>query len=153
VDVIDFRVVRTSHWYGDGVEIRINGVPLPDLVRPVELPFAEAEGNPKIAGAYSGLPASIYLPPSRHFRGESRSGRSDGKVELLGCGDCGEVGCWPLLARIVVGPDQVVWSDFEQPYRGDPEKVAVWRYDRFGPFEFGRADYEAALLRVAGPAP
>jgi hypothetical protein len=150
VDAIEFRVMKTPHWYGDGVEIRINGIPLPDLVRPVELPFAEAEGKPKIAGAYSGLPASTHLPPSRHFWGESQSGRADSKVELLGCGDCGEIGCWPLLARIIVGPDRVVWSDFLQPYRSDPEEVAAWRYDGLGPFEFERADYEASLRRAAG---
>src|SRR5262245_65980716 len=123
MDTIEFRVVPTPHWYGDGVEIRINGVSLPDLVRAVEMPYAQAEGSPRIAGAYSGLPASTHLPPDRHFWGESQSGRADGKVVLLACGDCGEIGCWPLLARIIVESDRVVWTCFEQPHRISPDKA------------------------------
>lgn len=50
------------------------------------------------------------------------------KTVLLGC-ECGEPGCWPLMARVEVGAEQVAWSDFEQPHRRDN-----WAYAGFGPF-------------------
>ncbi len=115
------------------------------MVRRAELPFAEAEGHPRIAGAYTGLPFAVYAPPSRHFWGEVESGRRDQKVELLLCRDCGEIGCWPLLARIVAGKRQVVWFEFEQPHRRSGEPLPAWSYDGFGPFVFDRAQYKRAL--------
>lgn len=100
MNAIALRVVTTPLDYGPGIEIRIDGEDLVDMVRGVELPFAQAEGHPGIAGAYAGLPARDYSPPSRHFWGEAEGGRRDGRVVLLTCRDCGEIGCWPLLARL-----------------------------------------------------
>jgi hypothetical protein len=36
---------------------------------------------------------------------------------LLACG-CGEVGCWPLEARIITGAGTVTWTGFAQPTAG-----------------------------------
>ena len=38
------------------------------------------------------------------------------RVYVLGC-QCGEVGCWPLLARISIGDASVTWDFFQQPHR------------------------------------
>jgi hypothetical protein len=65
-----------------------------------------------------------------------------GKIAVLACGDCGELGCWPLYAAVTVEGDSVVWSDFEQPHRSDRD------YTGFGPFEFEREQYEAAVERL-----
>lgn len=48
---------------------------------------------------------------------------------LLGC-SCGEVGCWPLTARIEVDVRLVSWSEFKQPFRPDRD------YSDFGPLDF-----------------
>jgi hypothetical protein len=37
-------------------------------------------------------------------------------VPLLGC-ECGEWGCWPLVARIDQADGVVEWSHFRQPHR------------------------------------
>ena len=39
------------------------------------------------------------------------------RVYLLGCGDRGDVGCWPLKARVRAEGESVVWDSFEQPHR------------------------------------
>ena len=57
---------------------------------------------------------------------------------LLGC-ECGEAGCWPLLARIRSDRGLVVWECFEQPHRPDQD------YTGFGPFVFARKAYDRAL--------
>jgi len=143
-DVIEFRVQPSDQWYGEQVEIHINGDNLLDLVRAVELPFATAEGSPNIAGSYAGLPAKSHLPPSQHFLGTR-----EGKVEVLICGGCGEFGCWPLLASIQVAENLVIWKDFVQPHRRNPVKKTPWKYDGFGPFVFERSQYEAALFSAS----
>ena len=61
---------------------------------------------------------------------------------LLGC-ECGELGCWPLMARIDVREGEIVWSDFEQPHRADS-----WSYQALGPIGFERNQYEDALARA-----
>jgi hypothetical protein len=60
------------------------------------------------------------------------------EVALLAC-DCGEPGCWDFVAAVKVNEDTVLWSEFAQVHR--PQ----WDYGGFGPFEFDRMEYEAAL--------
>jgi hypothetical protein len=55
-------------------------------------------------------------------------------IYLLGC-DCGDVGCWPLLAQIERSRDTVEWSQFRQPFRKE------WDYTEFGPFVFDADQY------------
>lgn len=91
--------------------------------------------------AYGGLIPAFFRfgPLSRHFvAADGAFTGGSGKVPLLGC-SCGEWGCWPLLATITVAKDEVAWSEFEQPHRPSRD------YSEFGPFLFGRAQYEAAL--------
>ncbi|MCA9024807.1 MAG: hypothetical protein KDA86_06305 [Planctomycetaceae bacterium] len=121
-----------------------------DLVCEFELPMATAEGTPDIAGGYMGIAASSHLPPSQHFLGiHASSLREDAKTDILWCGDCGEPGCWPLLTRITVNDDCVIWSEFEQPHRTARSKKTPWVYDCFGPFEFDRTQYELSLVNAA----
>ena len=150
MDTIAFKVQPSQHWFGDEIEIAINGESLVTKLRAFEMPFAQAEGAPRIAGGYSGLPASSHLLPSRHFFGEQNNPETRaGRVELLLCRDCGEIGCWPILARIEVTNDRVTWSDFQQPYRTGWGKAAVWDFSHFGPFVFERGQYEKALREAS----
>jgi hypothetical protein len=148
VDRIEF--ISRPYRDGDrdsGIQIKINGRDLVELVRAVENPFAYKEGAASIAGAYAGLrPGKDTCPPSRHFLGEPSAGRYryDAKTQVLGC-ECGEVGCWPLLCRIEAGATRVTWSQFEQPHRTGKGAHAPWSYDELGPFEFDRRQYEQAL--------
>ncbi len=152
-NVVKFRRVRMRHWYGLGVQILIDGHDLIDLVRGIESGVVAVTGDTASAGSYSGLPAESYLPPSRHFWGEEGKEWWNGKSELLTCGDCGEVGCWPLVCSIAVMPSRVIWSDFEQPHRTEADcGDGAWRYDGLGPLVFDRGQYEAALRCVAGEA-
>src|SRR5690606_20665680 len=61
-----------------------------------------------------------------------------GSAWLLGC-TCGEVGCWPLSARVSAGEDRVEWAGFSQPHRPD------WVYEDLGVFAFERHQYERAV--------
>ncbi len=131
------------------VEIRINGRPLPELVREVEEAYASAEDRPGLAGSYEGLPADEVLPPSRHFLGEAEAQHlsMEDRVHILGC-DCGESGCWPLACRMSVEADRILWSDFCQPHRSSPRNPSIWSYEGLGPFAFAREQYEVALSRA-----
>jgi hypothetical protein len=166
-DRFEVRVdpARRIEWPGGGgfqpVELRVNGAGLIDLVRDVELPYAEREYDERIAaggserdlgprgvlaGNYLYLPGSLVFRPSRNLLGKPYRhgfvlGPDDplrGKSLLLGC-TCGITECWFLLATITVSDDRVVWSDFRQFHRD-------WRYD-LGPFVFERGGYEAQLTR------
>jgi hypothetical protein len=132
--------------------IFINDTDFIELLRDHELAHAAREGHPEIAGAYDWLPLSPETPGTReHFFGRPASPayNYDDKIALLEC-DCGSPGCWPLLCRIVVDDDRVLWTDFEQPHRSPDHASGGWTYHDFGPFVFARADYERALSELSG---
>jgi hypothetical protein len=136
--------------------ITINGEPLLDLVRRVEVPFVERELATRIAkgedaseltralvaGDYDPLPAPMLLWPSRELL-DKPTGASGftldpndprrRKATVLGC-TCGIIECWFLQVRIDVADDNVRWSDFNQFHRN-------WAYE-LGPFVFPRDRYE-----------
>ena len=134
------------------VTICVNGIDLVELIRRVELPFAEAEYDRRyaagerdfgergsLAGDYLCMSAMDTFLPSHNLLGAPYDHgfvAPRTKSILLQC-TCGITECWFLLARITVGEDRVVWSDFEQFHRD-------WTYDLR--FEFDRAEYEAQLL-------
>lgn len=146
--------LRWESWEGeeDTVLVLVNGTPLVELVRRWEDVAAQATGERSLAGSYAGLPA--------RFAAEIQTawlGGSGGRVTLLGC-ECGEPGCWPLLARIEMDEEAVRWLDFQQPYRAKQEAdplnwqrptTPFWSYEGFGPFVFERAEYTRAVRSLA----
>lgn len=140
---IEFRWDRAGHRGSGALLIDVDGVSLAKLVADVEAPSAAAEGHPDLAGSYAGL--AVWACPSdleRHFLGGDESHLHCGphdKTVLMGC-ECGEAGCWPLMATISVQDDIVRWSSFEQPHRR-----GRWSYGDFA-LDFDRPQYCAALL-------
>ncbi|HEV3190738.1 MAG TPA: hypothetical protein VGY54_09600 [Polyangiaceae bacterium] len=125
---------------GEVIEIvpAIDDAELTDLVHA----FEQRAGMETRSTSYGGLIPSYFNFGSidDHFLGVAWR-ESNRKSPLLGC-SCGEWGCWPLLARIVVAKDSVTWSEFEQPHRKGTD------YSAFGPFSFVRTQYERALVEL-----
>ncbi len=138
--------------HGD-VSVRVDGRPLADLVRGAELPAASAEGSPSLAGSYGGIPLWWFQGDGArsvtdHYLGGAESHLHSGphtKTVLLAC-ECGEPGCWPLMARVTVSESEVVWDEFEQPHRN------AWNYDDLGPLRFEREQYGDALRELESSA-
>ncbi len=99
-----------------------------------------------VPGAYAGLVLDHFNVGdlTAYFAGQPHSAywSSKGVIALLGC-DCGEVGCWPLEAQVLIENDLVTWRSFAQPFR--PQRD----YGSFGPFTFRRSQYEGAVRRTA----
>ena len=82
-----------------------------------------------------------YAALDRYFLGHFEKGSYFARLErvyVLGC-QCGEVGCWPLLARIRVGDASVMWDSFQQPHRKERD------YSDFGPIVFDAQQYREAV--------
>lgn len=126
--------------YGDGLEVIpcIDGIPLTDLIDR----FETGAGMQPAGDAYGGIfPQLSRLGPMEdYFHG--RSADVLGATLLLGCA-CGEKNCWPLVARIAVTDEFVIWDSFGQPYR--PERD----YTAFGPFRFDRDPYDVAVQALS----
>lgn len=136
MDIVRFSVASET----SGIEIEINGQRLEEFARVAELPLASSDGEPDLAGMYAPFGASGLWPDiAPHFMGSpTASWFNDGDTVLIGC-ECGEWGCWPLTADIVINRSEVTWSHFRQGHRD-------WDLSGLGPFVFERAQYEAALL-------
>lgn len=105
----------------------------------------ECRAGMEPSGGYGGLvPAYFRFEPASHHYLAAEGARVDehGKVPVLGC-ECGEWGCWPLLAGIVADESTVTWTDFEQPHRKERD------YSAFGPFVFDRQAYVSAVDGIA----
>ncbi|GCD48198.1 hypothetical protein [Streptomyces paromomycinus] len=92
--------------------------------------------------AYGGIFPQLFRlgPMEDYFHG--RSADVLGTTSLLGCG-CGELNCWPLMARITVTDEFVIWDSFQQPYRMERD------YTAFGPFRFDRNHYHDAVQALS----
>lgn len=105
----------------------VDGVDL--IARVIE--FEEQQGFEPVGGYAALVPGSVGMTDAgRYYSGAT--------AYLLGC-TCGEAGCWPLEARIVVESHAVTWTGFCQPHRPDRD------YGGFGPFVFLRPAYERAV--------
>jgi hypothetical protein len=162
VNTIEFRVVLLPVARGSGtwrvVVIVVDGVPLIERVRELELPYAEAEEIERadefadfppgtLAGELAGNYVSLstnFAWPSRHFLGEPLElphGGDEGETMVLAC-TCGINDCWALLTRVVLTEQTVTWSGFRNNSRD-------WDLSGLGPFVFDRSEYEDAL-RTSG---
>jgi hypothetical protein len=117
---------------------RVDGIPLTELIDGFEV----NAGMRPAGGTYGGLIPRYFRfgPMDDHFRGQSADPVGP-KTPVLGCA-CGDWGCWPLMARITVTADLVIWDSFEQPHRTSRS------YTAFGPFQFGRRQYDGTLQPV-----
>jgi hypothetical protein len=137
----EMELLPPNEWGASSALIRIDSRPLLDVITELETPIVSEAGEPSLAGGYVYLNAKDVIYPSRHLLGEPiRPLLTYGeKVSILEC-ECGCEGCWPLLVRITVSGDEVVWSEFEQPHRPN------WHYPKDIRFRFDRIQYERALM-------
>lgn len=130
-DVLEFRL--TGYRYGPecfptaAVEIYINGENFREKVCKQELPFAEQEGNPRIAGHAPITPRELYQSLHDDYAEEEC-------VSILGC-CCGVVDCWPLDVAIEVGKNVVTWYGFNMYHRKN------WDYSSLGSLVFDKQQY------------
>ena len=98
------------------------------------------------AGGYAGLVLDYYafgdLP--RYLTGDQDPWPGE-QVPLLGC-QCGEWGCWPMIACVTVTEATVRWSGFRQPHRDSRD------YSQFGPYAFPASEYRRAVSAAAAQA-
>ncbi|MFI6901266.1 hypothetical protein ACIBKY_08395 [Nonomuraea sp. NPDC050394] len=137
--VIEFAVRLRAHTQVHEIVPAIDGQALTDLIDRFEIDA----GIQPAGGAYGGLIPACYRygPLDEHFLGKENPGLGP-NTAVLAC-ECGEVGCWPLMTRITPTGSLVVWDGFAQPYRPTRD------YAPFGPFLFGRAQYDEALAALA----
>lgn len=124
----------------------IDGIALSSLVTD----FERNSGFSDPTGGYGGIiPAFFsYGPIDTYFRGSGgNQGESDrdNEIYVLAC-DCGEVGCWALMASVVATECGYRWEGFRQPHRPNRD------YSTFGPLEFERTQYEKEIEGLAAAA-
>lgn len=144
MEYIEFRILEQELGVGvfPTVVPHLDGVPLPDLIREIELPSARREGNSDLAGKYAGLLENSVRWPSRHYLGDPvLSWFGDGDTVLLGC-DCGDWGCWPFTALVTVTKDTVLWSGYRTGHRD-------WDYRDLPDITIKRRQYEQAVRATA----
>ena len=143
-NAIEFRLRTESLGIGEVVTVTpyIDGVSLVELARRVEAGPARADRQADLAGSYAGLVVGKARWQDWYSGADPQLWSGDSC--LLGC-VCGDTGCWPLTAKVTVGPDTVVWAGFRTGHR-------PWNLAALGPFTFSRRAYDAALAAPVSEA-
>lgn len=126
------------------VNIFINDKNLIDLLKAYELPFAEKEGHPNIAGGYAGMTPQDFL-----YWVVKTDWPSENERAIFECAGCGEVGCWPMIISVSRDDNKVKWFNFNQPHRRAESKASFWDYSNFPSFEFSLENYTAEFDKLA----
>ncbi|MFB0834351.1 hypothetical protein ACX8Z9_09125 [Arthrobacter halodurans] len=101
-----------------------------------------------------GLPSGVAREQIRRLKGELPGQFFPERVWLYFCEECYDEGCGGISARVQVGSERVVWSDFRHDSPSDTDDEAAHFDDEdaipaVGTLVFDRVEYEAALDRVA----
>lgn len=137
MNVLDLQIVPVNH--AKALVPHIDGKSLADLVA-----VYESDRGYEPAGGYAGLIPTHFDFGELTLYYEAKETQQWPRPDhawLLGC-DCGEVGCWPLTARITVTSQTVTWSNFEQEHRPSRD------YNGFGPFVFDHTQYANAVAEA-----
>lgn len=121
------------------VEMRIDDVPLLELIRNAEHPFASREGVPALAGNY-GWP--LLAPRLIRLLCGNQDAKPGANGVLLNC-ECGWASCWPLRVRVRVFDRLVTWQEFAQVKR-----ASSWIYEPLEPLRFSRVQYFDEIDRL-----
>jgi hypothetical protein len=144
MDSILFKIEKSQDWEHKVVNIYINNRNFVDILKEYESRYSNS-----IAGGYEGINIAYFDNIADHFMGvhEDSFLSQKGKTYLLAC-TCGEPDCWPFLATISVTDLYVQWSDYEQPYRSDPDEGEYWDYSNLPRYQFELKEYKEALMNL-----
>lgn len=76
-----------------------------------------------------------------------------GRVPIYVCGECGDLGCGAVTAKVERTPDGIRWSDFAFENSYDPNMTDVESYRGAGPFLFDESEYCRILDQRAASLP
>ncbi|WP_020400401.1 hypothetical protein [Kordiimonas gwangyangensis] len=132
-NILELKLSGDSEPYGPVFDIFVDGENLLDRIKRHERQYTDS-----IAGAYA-----PYLGP------EGARSLLDPKafVTPYAC-DCGEPECWLLHFSVTEEGDTVRWSNWQNPYRNNPERAAEgvdWRYGDMPVLVFDREAYRTTI--------
>ncbi len=132
--------IRPNHL---AVAVSIDGEPLTERVRRVEVPHRLAVGADPSVTRYTWVWAGFMLLPRRHLLGVPASPWWPGFSEVLVC-TCGEAACGAIAVSVRVWPGHVGWLAWRQFPLVEASPLC-----KFPSLVFNRSQYEAELERVS----
>jgi hypothetical protein len=128
-------------------KIIINGMPLIETVYAYELPHAKKYNQENIAGGYTYCLVD-YL--RKLLRGQQKPLDYEKEVPILHCGSCGGEGCWDFVVTIEENETDIIWKNFRNPRRSNPDSPGgFWDYRDFPSFRFEKKQYQNELEKLA----
>lgn len=149
VDKIEFKLIdaKTANepWSEDFeksvsvIEIYINGKEIVSVLKEIEQPYCDEEGNPQLAGDYGhNTPEELYKDLSDAVTEDTYSNKCG--AYLLCCRGCGFSGCWSVEISVRQTDEYVYWENFRQNHREN------WQYNLL--YKFDRTEYDKAMEQL-----
>jgi len=122
----------------------INGKPFAEIVEQYEREAARNSGLEYLFGYMYATANYLY----KELTGDLEFSYTNNAV-LMVCDGCEEAGCWPLMVTIEETETEVIWSNFHNWHRSEPNKNGLfWDYSVFPVFRFDKIQYTAALKQL-----
>ena len=80
----------------------------------------------------------------KEFRLQQKTQLSDNRIELYVCGNCGDIGCGAITAKIIDRGDRIVWAEFAN----QSDQKEIGEIINVEEIEFNRQNYFNALSTV-----
>ncbi len=81
------------------------------------------------------------------FLAEAPSDLESGRIPVLVCEDCGDVGCGAFTVRVVREGELIKWTDWAFENGNEPAQEITWP-TRPGDFTFDRKEYEIEIRKT-----
>jgi hypothetical protein len=98
-------------------------------------------------GAHPSRKPAVDANSIMQMLGMESSPLSSGRIPLLLCEECGDIGCGGFAVRISFEAGTVRWSDWATENGREPASPIEWP-TKPGDYEFDRSDYENELRRA-----
>jgi hypothetical protein len=116
------------------LEVLVDGVPLRSLL---------GADQADVSALDLGERPDLSVAAAQRLLGTEPPDFEPDRVALYVCGECGDLGCAAITARVTIGRDTVAWDRLAwQCQHSEPDQTGL---KPIGPPVFDRADYEQAI--------
>lgn len=137
------RTVKVTRGEAHYFDVEIDGKPLSQH-------FAGPRGaNPSQLSSlgWSSASETCRTKVVAQFLAEAPSDLESGRIPVLVCEDCGDVGCGAITVRVVREGDLIKWTNWAIENDCEPAREVTWP-TRPGDFIFKQKEYEAEIRKA-----
>ena len=149
VDMLSFSILKFTYGHdaepSDVVSIYVNGHSFKEIIRHHEWYSALKTGQQDSVGDYAWLTVGEIIENLEEIH--DPNAEDDPETLILGC-SCGYAEDRPFYVTVTEKDNQIIWSDFRNPYKLNPESSSYCDYSGVGEYRFDKEQYYSEIEKL-----